>query len=143
MNKITEKDFVFDGETLTESGCWETSFLGTEKEWTGNLSGMLTKLIQVAGSTCKHYASDLFISWSIFEKKRKSYDFDGGRFLFGFREMGIDHNPYVLSRVNKWGRCYEDIYLGGIYMLDVEVYKDPGERGAVHYRFGKAKLKEE
>lgn len=138
MNKITEKDFVFDGKTLTESGFWGTDILGTGNEWTGNLSGMLTKLIQVAGSTCKHYASDLFISWSTFEKKRKSYDFDGGRFLFGFREMGVDHNPFILSHPES---CYKYLYPGGIYMLEVKMEKYPGERGAVHYQFGKAKLK--
>lgn len=140
---VTENDFIFTGDVITESGYWGRGAFDREKSWTGNLSGILTKLIQVAGTTCKSYASDLFISWSSLEKKRKSYDFDGGRFLFGFREMGVDHNPYVLSRINKWDSCYDDFYLGGIYMLDVEVYKDSGERGAIRYQFGKVKLKNE
>ena len=58
-----------------------------------------TKLIQLAGKLCDRYASDIIIDINSVQKF-----IDNGNesckenFLFGFREFGVDHKAFVVSR---------------------------------------------
>ncbi len=82
-----------------------------------NYSGVLTKLIQEAGTVTANYASDLFISWECFlkeaEKKMESQnDFEITTF-FGFRENGVDGPEYIslkLSSPEIYGSPYISIF---------------------------------
>jgi hypothetical protein len=68
----------------------------TKGKWDINYSSILTKLIQEAGRWCEHYASDLFITWEILEKRLNNGDLFGkdNRLVFAFREMGVDEISY-------------------------------------------------
>ena len=68
-----------------------------------NYSSILTKLIQECGRLCESYASDLFIDWSTIDKKLQEKTLETSVHLFGIREMGVDHNEFILSRYNNYG----------------------------------------
>lgn len=82
-----------------------------------NYSGVLTKLIQEAGTVTANYASDLFISWECFlkeaeEKMVSQNDFEITTF-FGFRENGVDGPEYIslkLSSPEIYGSPYISIF---------------------------------
>ncbi len=82
-----------------------------------NYSGVLTKLIQEAGTVTANYASDLFISWEGLlkeaEKRMDSQnDFEITTF-FGFRENGVDGPEYIsikLSSPEIYGSPYISIF---------------------------------
>lgn len=84
-----------------------------------NYSSILTKLIQEAGRYCESYASDLFIDWSTIDEHLREADFPGGTFLFGFRQMGVDGNTFVLSRYNNNGK-YARYEYRSLWRLDIE-----------------------
>lgn len=92
-------------------------------EWLGlRTETQIESDIQEAGRFCERYASDLFISWNIIEEKLKDYDFgltSGGKFLFGFRESGVDHKEFVLNQLN--GVEYGRYYYRSLWMLDIEI----------------------
>ena len=88
-----------------------------------NYSSILTKLIQECGRWCESYASDLFISWNSIIKKLEEKTMKTSAYLFGIREMGVDHDEFVLSRYNNSG--YFAMYeYRKIYRLDVKVDED-------------------
>jgi hypothetical protein len=88
MNTYAYKPIVEEGRFSAYSGNWEI-----------NYSGILSRLIQEAGRFCESFASDLFIDWKTVEEEIESMK-DGGAvsFLFGFRQMGVDHAAFVLAR---------------------------------------------
>lgn len=88
------------------------------KWWDINDSSILTKLIQEAGRWCENYASDLFIDWQTIDQKLKDPEYTGGKYLFGFREMGVDHAPYILSHFNRNGHSE---YYRSIWCLEITV----------------------
>ena len=88
-----------------------------------NYSSILTKLIQECGRLCESYASDLFITWNSIDKKLKEKTMETSVYLFGIREMGVDHNEFVLSRYNNNG-CYAKHEYRKIYRLDVIIEGD-------------------
>lgn len=58
-----------------------------------------TKLIQLAGKLCDRYASDIIIDINSVQKFiDNGNDFCKEIFLFGFREFGVDHKAFVISR---------------------------------------------
>ena len=88
-----------------------------------NYSSILTKLIQECGRLCEAWASDLFITWNSIEQKLKDKTMETSTHLFGIREMGVDHNDFVLIRYNNDG--YRGRYeYRKIYRLDVVVDDD-------------------
>lgn len=113
-----------------------------------NYSSILTFLIQTAGRICKHYASDLFITWSSLEEKLKNNpEYKGEKFLFGFREMGVDHNAFVLSRLNNYGKERMEKEIKELYMVEINTEEHYGIFGNLEYiditmKLGKAKLTE-
>ena len=102
---------------MTATGNWVDS----KGKW-----DILTFLIQKAGKICKHYASDLFISWSSLENEMKQdgLEYTGGKYLFGFRESGVDHDNYVLSRLNNYGIEGLKRDIQELYMLEVSIDKE-------------------
>lgn len=89
-----------------------------------NYSNILTKLIQLAGRYCESYASDLFIDWFSIDAKLRDGSIESGSHLFGFREMGVDHNSFVFSRARESHRYFEYAYRA-IWRLDIEVTVEP------------------
>ena len=88
-----------------------------------NCSSILTKLIQECGRLCESYASDLFIDWNSIVQKLKDKTMETSTHLFGIREMGVDHNEFVLMRYNNYG--YHAMYeYRKIYRLDIIVEDD-------------------
>ena len=88
-----------------------------------NYSSILTKLIQESGRLCESYASDLFITWNSIERKLKEKTMETSVYLFGIREMGVDHNEFILSRYNNNG-CYAKYEYRKIYRLNIFVEGD-------------------
>lgn len=98
-----------------------------------NYSGVLTKLIQEAGTVTANYASDLFISWECFlkeaeEKMVSQNDFEITTF-FGFRENGVDGPEYIslkLSSPEIYGSPYISIFR--LNMMANFIVDDRGEK---------------
>lgn len=88
-----------------------------------NYSSILTKLIQECGRLCEAWASDLFITWNSIEQKLKEKTMETSTYLFGIREMGVDHNDFILMRYNNDGYCAKYEYRK-IYRLNVIVEDD-------------------
>lgn len=88
-----------------------------------NYSSILTKLIQECGRLCESYASDLFITWSSIERKIEEKTMKTSVYLFGIREMGVDHNEFILNHYNNYG-CYAKYEYRKIYRLNVFVDGD-------------------
>lgn len=96
MNTYAYKPIVETGRFSSSSGRYEI-----------NYSGILTRLIQEAGRFCEAYASDLFIDWQTVEAFINDIgDGETGYFLFGFRQYGVDHTEFVISRYTN--NCYRD-----------------------------------
>lgn len=90
-----------------------------------NYSSILTRLIQEAGRFCESFASDLFIDWESvldFIKEHDGAEIDTA-FLFGFRQYGVDHLEYVLSRYNQSGDKAQYNYRS-LWRLDVKADGD-------------------
>jgi len=121
----TLEDFTMESVMKEATGDWSNDVFSGEKCWNINYSDILTFLIQKAGTICKNYASDLFISWSSLEKemKKEGQEYAGGKYLFGFRESGVDHDSYVLSRLNNYGVEGLKREVKELYMLEVSIKK--------------------
>lgn len=87
-----------------------------ENKWCINYSSMLSFLIKQAGTHCKNYASDLFITWQTVEILLKDPDAFHGTVFFGIRENGVDHLEFICNRLTN-GFKHEQ-YIGGIYAID-------------------------
>ena len=87
-----------------------------------NYSSILTKLIQECGRLCESYASDLFITWNGIVRELEERTMETSAYLFGIREMGVDHTEFVLSRCNNGSQpCYA---YRKIYRLNVTIEDD-------------------
>lgn len=128
-NTYTLQDFEFEQVITTETGTWRDVLGGM---YAINYSTILTNLLQTAARISKFYASDLFIAWKTIDKYLYDKNFTGGRFLFGFREMGVDSYQQVLYRFNE----DSPKQIKELYMLDIDVCQD-----TITMTFGKARLK--
>ena len=72
-------------------------------EYEINASGILTRLIQEAGRFCESFASDLFTDWKGVENRISAGGEISEKYLFGFRQFGVDHADYVFSRYEMEG----------------------------------------
>lgn len=98
-----------------------------------NYSGILTRLIQEAGTVTAHYASDLFISWESFleaaEEKMKSLDNFDVTTYFGFRECGVDGPVYIETKISSpeiYGSPYASIFR--LHISAKYIVNDIGEK---------------
>lgn len=124
--EYTLENFKLESATHEDTGNWSNDVFSNEKCWNINYSDILTFLIQTAGRICKNYASDLFITWNSLEKEMKEQGkaYDGGKYLFGFRESGVDHDTYVLSRLNNYGVEGLKKDVKELYMLEVSIKRE-------------------
>lgn len=144
--EYTLENFKFESVMHEATGSWcPKEPYSKEGKFSINYSSILTTLIQVAGRICKNYASDLFIDWNIIERELNNFDFEGGKYLFGFREMGVDHNTYVLSRLNNYGKEQMEKDIKELYMLEIQVEKPKAYYDVAYMtmNFGKARLVED
>lgn len=140
----TLEDFTMESVMKEATGEWSNDVFGSEKSWNINYSDILTLLIQKAGTICKNYASDLFIIWSSLEKELKEQGtaYSGGKYVFGFRESGVDHDNYVLSRLNNYGVEGLKKDVKELYMLEVSI-KESGTYyigNEIKMQFGKINM---
>ncbi len=79
-----------------------------------NYSDILSYLIKEAGRVCERFSSDLFVQWSNIEKNLREKDIMETFYLFGFRKHGVDHEDYVLKKLQSpevYGyNVYESLY---------------------------------
>lgn len=145
MREYTIDDFGFESITEESHGQWEQSRKDPE---TGmfviNSSSVLTALIQIAGRICKRFASDLFIDWKSIDAALRDKSYNGGKYLFGFRENGIDHAAYVLGRLNDSWMHYKH-QIKEIYLLEIKVEQATEYPYEIEIRmsFGPARLMED
>lgn len=142
-SRITIDDFKMESVLFTAEGCWVNANqyyngISEEGKFDINYSSILSFLIQRAGGICKHYSSDLFITWCYIHDKLKDSHYKGDRILFGFREMGVDSNGFVLSRCNNYGIDGMHDEIKELYILDIKVDEDSY---MMRMEFGKAVLK--
>lgn len=109
LSDFRVNDYAY--KPITASG-YRSSYSG---KFEINDSSILTRLIQEAGRFCESFASDLFIDWNgvqrWIENAAAAVD-DSAVFLFGFRQMGVDGNSFILSRYN-----------GGAYVCPEKEYR--------------------
>jgi hypothetical protein len=138
MPKISIKNFSMPNVLISAYGTLNDN--GVEI----NTSSILTKLIQICGTNCRSYASDLFIDWQSLAERLKNPAYHGEKMLFGIRENGVDHADFIFSRIEGLTNCDDisNIYCGGIWFLDIIVDKNECFYGhkSVRMFFGKAKL---
>lgn len=121
--EYTVEDFQIENIIETVKGSWNGYYFDV------NYSTILTKLIQSAGRFCKHYASDLFISWRCVDKDLHNAEVENKTYLFGMRKMGVDHDSYILSRRNQGyiSNVYSEMYRLDITRNENEVTLTFGE----------------
>lgn len=113
-------DYAYRKDTFTDSGRL-SSYSG---KWEVNYSDILTRLIQEAGRYCEHYASDLFIDWeAVTDFIRDAQVGDRKTLLFGFRQMGVDHDSFIFSRFNQYDYYAKHEYRS-LWRLDIAVSCD-------------------
>ena len=79
--------------SIHAKGEWQTALFESQKSWDINYSSILTELIHYAGRYTESYASDLFIIWKFcVDKKLYDPDLESFSILFGFRDLGVDHD---------------------------------------------------
>ena len=110
-----EKDF-------STKKCYTEIIEAQGRDFDINYSSILTKLIQECGRLCESYASDLFIDWNSIAQKLKDKTMETSIHLFGIREMGVDHNEFVLMRYDNYTHARHEYRK--IYRLDVIVNDD-------------------
>lgn len=86
-------------KVIEASGHWSTY----SNAFDFNDSSILTKLIQETGRLCDSYASDLFIEYKYLMKRMEEagYNYTGEVCLFGLRDMGVDGNSFIESRLTQ------------------------------------------
>lgn len=125
------ENFIMKSVIKEDIGEWSPDIFSGEFCWNINYSDILTFLIQKAGTICEFYASDLFISWNslVEEMKEKGKDYTGGKYLFGFRMSGVDHNEYIFSRLRNYGVKGLREGIEELYLLEVSVTRE----GSSHF----------
>lgn len=139
MYKFEMKETVMDA-----TGSFVEAYpYSKEGRWNINYSGILSDLICKAGRYCKHYASDLFIDWKEIENSLDNADYKGDTYLFGFREMGVDHGAWIQCKLDDpWKSPREAIKYNykKIMMLVVETDR---ETNSITMKYGPAVLVKE
>lgn len=139
MKNYTVEDFIFTKEIAVASGSYQYDINDVSKgKWEINYSNILTKLIQIAGSICHFYASDLFIDWCSLEHELTKREIEKKKILFGFRESGVDHTLYVLNRLNMQASAYSyETTYKAVYMIELYI----NEYGDLEMKLGEADVK--
>ena len=101
-----------------------------------NLSSIVTMLIQETGRWVEAYASDLFFTWDevcccINRHMKTTELLPTETFMFGLRKNGVDHNAFVISRINNPTDFNNDFYRK-VYAVQILDYKDDDEATDKH-----------
>ena len=92
-----------------------------------NLSEIATILIQNVGRFCEQYASDFLITWNTVEQLVSEYkpDETSEIICFAIRRQGVDHNTFLLNRLEEHQHIagWVDTYYRQI--LALEIKKEP------------------
>lgn len=123
--EYSSENFKIDSSKpiLSETGQYIPHKTWDGRYWEINLSSILSKLIVDTGRFAESFASDLFISWKSFEKELENPDYSGGKYLFGIRQSGVDHESFMISRFNDM-QYYALNYYRKIYVMIVTVEPD-------------------
>ncbi len=97
----------------------------TEYEYDGNLSDIISTLIQDCGRFTESYNSDLFITLQSMHKEFEHRDTPIAKpmlYVYAIRQLGIDSNEFMFSRINEYknnpyalNNYYRRIYL--VYLI--------------------------
>lgn len=130
--------------TMDATGCFVESYpYSKEGRWNINYSGILSDLICKAGRYCKHYASDLFIDWKEIENSLDNADYKGDTYLFGFREMGVDHGAWIQCKLDDpWKTARQAIKSNYCEIMMLTVKTDH-ETNSITMEYGPAEYVEE
>lgn len=104
----------------TATGQWICTEYCPEGRFDVNTSSILSRLIVIAGQICKSYSSDVIITWEEVTREFNDPEYKGGKYLFGFRELGVDGNTQVLARLNSEIEGYIR-EIKDLYMIDVSI----------------------
>ena len=113
-------------ETITAEGsvCIEVVFGRHNSSWEINTSSILTKLIQEAGRWCESCASDLFIRWGVIQKGLENATVEPGKYVFAFRESGVDGNCEYKNYSDAHGSYGSCDYYRAVWILDISISED-------------------
>lgn len=113
-------------ETITTEGtvCIEVVSGRHYNSWEINTSSILTKLIQEAGRWCESYASDLFIRWGVIQKGLENATVEPGKYVFAFRESGVDGNREYKNYSDAYGSYGSCGYYRAVWILDISILED-------------------
>lgn len=112
-----------DKNTHFASGDIRITYFSRDVEVNVNADDILDVLIREAGRYCNSHASDLFIDWSSIMKKFEDFSIESSTYLFGFRDSGVDHYDFIVSRIENCG--LKPYYYRSIWKLDIEVDEHP------------------
>lgn len=115
-----EMKSLFDHDSIIETGRIYRNYDGLHKSI--NYSRILTELIQTTGRFCEYFASDLFIDWQTVMEEFDADELEDSMYLFGIRQNGVDHLPWVINRYNN---RTENEYRA-VYRLKVEYQYEEG-----------------
>lgn len=102
------------GQTIIEEGYVNDGAINL------NMSAIYTKLIQEAGQFCDRFASDLLYDIKMIQSMIDSKT--TGDCLLGFRENGVDHTTWVLSKEPDTLHDYRVIYKFSVAFADDDYY---------------------
>ena len=98
-----------------------------------NFNTEFSFLIEKTGRFVESYQADLLTSINSFMKKYQEMletlqEGDGTQLteVFGLRENGVDHDVYVISKMNEMTSTDLDLYYRKIYALRVTAYRTGG-----------------
>lgn len=130
--------------TMDATGCFIESYpYSKEGRWNINYSSILSDLICKAGRYCKHYASDLFIDWKEIENGLDDPNYEGGIYLFGFREMGVDHDTFIQCILDDPWKTARQAIKDNYHEIMMLTVKADRETNSITMKYGPAVLVKE
>ena len=130
--------------TMDATGCFVESYpYSKDGRWSINYSGILSDLICKAGRYCKHYASDLFIEWESIKNCLDDPNYEGETYLFGFREMGIDHDAWIQCKLDDPWKSPREAIKYNYYEIMMLVVETDRESNSITMKYGPAVLVKE
>lgn len=96
---IKAEDFVFNTNIMKP--ITEYCVKELDGSWSINTSSIFSKLITFTGRFCESYASDIFLDLLDVYNYLEHGLCEDKIWLFGIRQMGVDHAAFVLNNSNN------------------------------------------